>query len=601
MYYLVLVRRHNNDANNGITLKLISSHRSTMTKKKDNKLAKGQKTLSGFVCRLAEKENDMALSSNLRKSSIQRSKSNARSKNKNARNPQKTIEGNDAEPRCDEGTKVCKACEFNEKEKAKGSAKRARFAHDVTCKINSDYKITNGGRISKADYYLKMYEEERMKQLKLPFSGKELHTGGNTQDNVDLFFAPWATDDHPSDVGGEGKTAVTAASIYAQYETPKLIDRINYYSKNPSSYMKKQKSGSVPLVVLSAIQALLDFIPDQFKRDGSNDLMGLNNPRWMTHKKLLAYRLRFPNGTVGFTFPRADKSLPPDFNYSQLEGRTIYFCCWEVNIQGWQPTCFDCGDTMIHDAYDFQTRGYATPIFDVSGTTDYVVSMQYGCPKCGNRCKSSDGRILMQVPLPKRSGFKVDPRYTVNKERYLSLSFTRMMDKMFITHGNGDQLAMMLNELRGDSYLDMEEEYYTQAIASGLQDCKQLPAFETFIGRYSHSGDQLRDLKDEAAVSTLLSTGVSDFDRVRREIQSVGCNKLSSSDHTWEFLKNYKEGLFPKGTTAGHSMGNNNGEVASLAINSMRIKRSRLRYGLIGIQKYIKLTIVQLLSTCGRS
>ena len=73
--------------------------------------------------------------------------------------------------------------------------------------------------------------------------------------------------------------------------------------------MKKQKRGSVPIVVLSAIQSLLDLFPDQFKRDGSNDLMGLNNPRSLTHKKLLAYRLCFPNGTVGFTFPRADKNV----------------------------------------------------------------------------------------------------------------------------------------------------------------------------------------------------------------------------------------------------------------------------------------------------
>ena len=66
----------------------------------------------------------------------------------------------------------------------------------------------------------------------------------------------------------------------------------------------------------------------------------------------------------------------------------------------------------------------------------------------------------MTVPLPYRNAYPVDPRYAVNKESHLGLSFSRVMDKLMITHGNGEQLALMLNELRGDKYLDMEEEYF---------------------------------------------------------------------------------------------------------------------------------------------
>ena len=47
-------------------------------------------------------------------------------------------------------------------------------------------------------YHLRKYKEEREKQLKRKFSGRELHTGGTAQEDVDEFFTP--------QVSLEGKT-----------------------------------------------------------------------------------------------------------------------------------------------------------------------------------------------------------------------------------------------------------------------------------------------------------------------------------------------------------------------------------------------------------
>ena len=170
----------------------------------------------------------------------------------------------------------------------------------------------------------------------------------------------------------------------------------------------------------------------------------------------------------------------------------------------------------------------------------------------------------MNVPLPIRNGYPVDLRYAVNKETHLAKSFSRVMDKLFITHGNGEQLACMLHELRGDHHLDVEEEYFCQAIHSGHNIKKTLPTFENAIGRHSPGGADLRDMKDAASTSTLLPTGVSDKDRARRELQGVGCDKNSSSDHTFALKKNYKEEL-PEEACA-HSMGNERGEMSSIVI-----------------------------------
>ena len=172
-----------------------------MTKTNANrKVPKGQKTMAAFVVPLENKkgkenkqgkENEMGLSSNLRKSSIRRSKSFAYAGSKKGKNnewqtnTQTTIDGKLAEPRCDEGTKICSACAYKEK-----NNKNAHFAHDSTCTLNTNYKKTDGGRISMAEYYLRLYEEERQKELKRPFSGDEVHNGTAKQADVDDFLSP---------------------------------------------------------------------------------------------------------------------------------------------------------------------------------------------------------------------------------------------------------------------------------------------------------------------------------------------------------------------------------------------------------------------------
>jgi hypothetical protein len=240
---------------------------------------------------------------------------------------------------------------------------------------------------------------------------------------------------------------------------------------------------------------------------------------------------------------------------------------WELNIPDICLKCFDCnGGELISKQYDFKQHGYATPIFDISGRTDWACSMMYKCNKCEARCKGNDGRLLAMLPPQYRNAYPVDPRYALeNKETHINKSFSKAMDKLMITHGNGEQLSQMLNKLRGEHHLDVEEEYYHQAITSKKKITEPLPSFENSIGRYSPSGSDLRDLKNSAAYSALVSTGVSDKDRACREIQSVGASKTISSDHTYRLLDNYIAADIENATCA-HTIGVETGEVASVAI-----------------------------------
>eukprot|EP00980_Cylindrotheca_fusiformis_P025810 scaffold14642_cov69-Cylindrotheca_fusiformis.AAC.1 len=100
----------------------------------------------------------------------------------------------------------------------------------------------------------------------------------------------------------------------------------------------------------------------------------------------------------------------------------------------------------------------------------------------------------------------------------------------------------------------MEEEFYSLSKDSGKTLTKPLPPFEDWIGVYSPSPSDLRDLKDISARSNLVSTGVADKDRVRREMQAVGATTTVCNDHTYAFLKNYISDDV-KNAKCGHTIG----------------------------------------------
>jgi hypothetical protein len=505
------------------------------------------------------KEN-MALSSNLRVSAIKKAK--ARRKMPSGRKRQKRIDGKLVleELRFDDVTKVCDACK-----KMEGKPGWKGFAHDPTCTRNKDYQKSCGGRKDQMEMLNEALDAERLKQFNSPFEGAEIHSLENpaSQEDVDAYLAPRKTivpvllpQPQPQ------VTIIEAAPSGQCLSVSMLKEEIKKLMTNSTASMKR--SASVPDVVGAAFEVMLDLFSIQCTKN-SNQLM-TSDKRAKGHHNMQRYKQIFPPGTLGFTFPKDDKTKQPDHYYSQLEGRTIYLVRWEQNIPGLFLNCFDCDDgELIHDTYDFKSHGYATPIFDISGRTDWACSMMYRCNKCKAECKGNDGRLLAMLPPQYRNAYPVDPRYAVKKETHLNQSLTRVSDSLMITHGGGEQISLMVSAIRGEFHLDMEEEYYSQSKATQKKLAKPLPPFEDSIGRYGLSGQELRDLKDFAAQSTLLSTGVSDMDRVRREIQGVGATTTVCNDHTYATLRNYIAADI-ENAKCGHTIGVDSGEIASFVI-----------------------------------
>jgi hypothetical protein len=93
-----------------------------------------------------------------------------------------------------------------------------------------------------------------------------------------------------------------------------------------------------------------------------------------------------------------------------MEGHTIYLARWELNIPGISLKCFNCSDgELIHQDYDYRPHGYATPIFNISGKTDWACSMKYCYIKCEAECKENDGRVLVTLPPQYQNAYPADP------------------------------------------------------------------------------------------------------------------------------------------------------------------------------------------------
>jgi hypothetical protein len=201
-------------------------------------------------------ENNMGLSSNLKKSAIKKTTQHGTKRSspaKKAAKRQIRMDDTPAAVRCDEGTTICRACE-----KLVTNPNFKNHAHDKTCERNSTYKESNGGRKSERDMLQEKLDEERVRELTRPFEGSELHSleTFTTQADVDTFLKP-SRNIAPAPTQQMEK-AVSNAPLLSR----KLLkEKVSMLMQTPSSSMKR-----------AAFEVLLEFCSIQCKKN-SNTLM----------------------------------------------------------------------------------------------------------------------------------------------------------------------------------------------------------------------------------------------------------------------------------------------------------------------------------------
>jgi hypothetical protein len=525
--------------------------------------------------KLKQQSITMGLSSNLRSSPTKRCKQFAFKRSttagKAATNTKQRNLNGELVRRVDQGTMQCIKCE----KKRQGVA--CHKPHHVTCQDSNYYN--DGGPTPSA----RTRDVEKSVKVSIANNTRKLqaHEKGGKDNPTkrahgDTFFTPLYMPSKQQAVAAAVRPTISTNTAtthdkarqvkqdtYCPLSRAMLKSEINNRIK-PNQSSKAAAANVNPPAVEALVEYLLDLVPKRFESD-SNTIMA-TDPRSKARRQLEWYREKFPPGTLDFKVPKANKMETPDRLYEEIEGVTIYLVNWELNYPGIYLKCFNCdGGEMIHDRYDYKKNKTLTPILDVSGQPAFAISMSYKCNNCGSVCKGNDGRLLHELPHRLQMAYPVDRRYAVNKKMHLSKTTTRVMENMMPTYGNGDFLSRSLYKLRTSFYEDREESYYQQCAQTEAECAEALSPLQAWLGTFGLSGQTFRDLYNEAAVSNLTSTGMSDHERHEREIQSVGCKFSTSSDHTFEALKNWtKKGI--KNANGLFTMNTETGEVAVAVI-----------------------------------
>lgn len=224
---------------------------------------------------------------------------------------------------------------------------------------------------------------------------------------------------------------------------------------------------------------------------------------------------------------------------------------------------------MVHSRYEFSSNRRAMPLFGMDGSVDWVVYMLYNCndSTCSiANISAIDARLLASIPLGMRRCYPVDPRYAQSSSFHLSNSLTQWLRATTITYLSADMFARTLLEMISSRYIQSVEEY-VELCRHGNVAIEPYPSLNDWMGRYPPNGSTLRDLLSGAETSALNSTGVSDYDRHRRELQSVKSETCFSFDHCAATAKCFKS----RGIKYTFNVTNEVGEVMScLAVGSTK-------------------------------
>ena len=232
--------------------------------------------------------------------------------------------------------------------------------------------------------------------------------------------------------------------------------------------------------------------------------------------------------------------VAPSAAYHSLVGRQFYVVQWELLSPGCCLQCLEpgCGGLLVHERNTFMKNNKLVPIFGMEGEIDWMCCMSYRCNSCSAApVPAVAPRLLAKLPTPLRMKYPVDPRYS-RGSFHLHKKTSDWLRRLTLTYGSVEMFAKIMYEMLGGSYVERVDDYVEQSsLTSRLE---KYPSFQEWVGFPPPSGPTLQALMFEAEQSELTATGVSDYDRHRRELQAVGCKTCFSYDHCAATSKCFK-------------------------------------------------------------
>jgi hypothetical protein len=281
------------------------------------------------------------------------------------------------------------------------------------------------------------------------------------------------------------------------------------------------------------------------------------------------YRQFFKPGSILFTFPEERRDKVPLAGYHSIEGSSYLHVDWSMSHPDTMLTCPECQDgELIRDRWEFQKNKTLLPIVTQDGTTMWANIMKYICKNCLARCSANDGRLLASLPHDVSRCYPVKPKYAGSSSEIdrtffqLSVEVSEDLEDNILTYANANVFSRKIWNRKLREHGRRLKDFFS--ICSN-ETHGAYPSVYEFCGSFfAPSADQLYDLLHRAERSELTPTGVSEYDRHRREIMGVGCEDLFAIDWTFAVLSNYL--LKEKGAKACFTLCNEHGQVATANI-----------------------------------
>ena len=328
-----------------------------------------------------------------------------------------------------------------------------------------------------------------------------------------------------------------------------------------SEYIAKLKPCRAP----TALAALVDYIDSTFfcRRPKDQNLPAYDN----FVEKYDQYRRFFKAGSIAFEFPAERRDWSPYPPYHAIEGTTYLHVDWsmshpEVPLYCVQPGCHGM---LKRERFAFQKNRTLLPILQQQNHCIWAKIMKYVCNICEETCNANDGRLLSRLPVEVASCYPVKPRYTCGSDNdrcffQLSVELSEDLEDNILTYANAAVFSRKIWKRVLREYERRLLDYYSISKSTGRLHGPYVSLFEYCGKFYAPSGEQLYNMYHSAERSNLTYTGVSEYDRHRREMIGIGCDGLTAIDWTFSVCKNYN--LREKGAATCFTMNNDSGQVA---------------------------------------
>jgi len=378
---------------------------------------------------------------------------------------------------------------------------------------------------------------------------------GNTKDNVFRQMLPF-----------EQKTWTVDLVHRERWKATPLATELRMVLQErmqDSEYMAKLKPCRAP----PAVAALVDYIDSSFFCRRPKDQ---NLPASETFvEKYDLYRRFFNPGSIAFVFPSERRDWSPFPHYHAVEGTTYLHVDWSMSHPEVQLHCVrpGCQGMLKRERFAFQkNKTLLLPILQQQNHCIWANIMKYVCDICEETCNANDGRLLSTLPFEVARCYPVKPRYAGagdNERNFfqLSIELSEDLEDNILTYANAAVFSRKIWKRVLREYERRLLDYYVIAKSTGRL-CGPYVSLYEFSGKfYAPSGEQLYNMYHSAERSNLTFTGVSEFDRHRREMIGIGCDGLTAIDWTFSVCKNYN--LREKGAATCFTMNNDAGQVAA--------------------------------------